>query len=117
KTVRNECTFDFTVNPSQTVQHVWKLIKERLPPSFGQKSFSLYYNGVLLDNSHKLLDYNITSGSVLYMVTKIIVEVLTPNGKKIEINVNHPGICDEIVQELTKPKTKKRKIAEDRDSS
>ena len=68
KNIQQEKYYISVQDNSVTIRQVKKIIGEKY--SYNPKDLFLFYNGLVLENSRKLIDYNISDRSVLIMVIK-----------------------------------------------
>jgi len=113
-TVRESIQLKFRLLLSETISNLRRRIKERLPPKLfkSDDDFLLFHNGIQLGNyNFTLKDYSIVTGSTIYIATsvRIVLDIETENGQRFELAVDDPDLCGELVEEITRKKTPKKK--------
>ncbi|PRP80642.1 polyubiquitin 9 [Planoprotostelium fungivorum] len=97
RTIQRELDFKLSVSLSDEVNKIRSQINERVNlPS----SYSLVYNGIVLENHQTVLDYGIVDRASVYIVTQIVMEVENLNGERIKMKINDHRVTGEVVERL-----------------
>lgn len=98
RTLKEDYEFKLLMTLSDNVGRIRNLLQERFPLPSGTM---IVYKGVTLSDDRKLIDYDIKDNSVIYIVSKVVVEVENSSGERIQMSITDPEITGEIVEKLT----------------